>query len=340
MSCEELGIVRRMLRYLAVVVLLGACGDDSSGTPIDAAVDAAVDAPPVLIDAPPPPPGHHHYVIDSLLVPTNNNTARDYGLDLDNDGAIDNQFGRVLGTLASMGLEVQMLTTQNVDRGASITLIDMFANDLTTEPAATFATFVGSNPMPAACANASDTTCRHHFAGNATFTIAAGAPTNPALTGAIAGGTYTSAPAGHLAGPFAVFPSATPTTVNLVGARVVASQVSATKIVTMKIAGAITDAEMDAKVYPAISTGMQADITRDCTAPTNPPTCGCATSSAGKTWLDLIDAPPKDCKVTAPEIKANSLFMSLFAPDVMIDGQMALSIGYKATAVEAGFVAP
>jgi hypothetical protein len=332
------GIVHsaRVTRYLAVVVLLAACGDDSSGTPID----AAVDAPPVLIDAPPPPPGHHHYVIDSLLVPTNNNMARDYGQDLDNDGAIDNQLGMVLGTLSSMGLDVQMLTTQNVDRGNSITLIDMFANDLTAEPAATFATFVGAKPMPTACANASDTTCRHHLAGNATFTITAGAPTNQALTGAIVGGTYTSAPAGHLAGPFAVFPSTTPTTVNLVGARVIAMQPSATKIMTIKIGGAITDAEMDAKVYPAISAGMQADITRDCTAPTNPPSCGCASASAGKNWLDLIDSPPKDCKITAPELKANGLFMSLLAPDVMIDGQRALSIGYKATAVEAGFVAP
>jgi hypothetical protein len=316
--------------------LVAACGDDSNGTPID----GAVDAPAVLIDAPPPPLGHHHYVIDSILMPTSNNTAREYGQDLDNDGMVDNQFGMVLGTLASMGLDVQLLTTQSVDRGNSITLIDMFANDLTTEPAATFATFVGSNPMPAACAGATDTTCRHHLVGNATFTITAGAPTNPALTGAIAGGTYTSAPAGHLAAPFTAFPAPTPTAVNLVGAKVVATQVSATKIMTMKIGGAITNAEMDAKVYPVVSAGMQAEITRDCIAPTNPPTCGCGAGTNGAVWVDLVDAAPKDCKVTAGELKANNLFTSLFAPDVMIDGQMALSIGFKATAVEAGFVTP
>ena len=105
MSCGELCIVRRMNRYLAVALLLAACGDDNGGAPID--------APPVVIDAPPPPPGHHHYVIDSLLVPTNNTMARDYGFDLNNDGAIDNQLGMVLGTLASMGLDVQLMTTQN-----------------------------------------------------------------------------------------------------------------------------------------------------------------------------------------------------------------------------------
>lgn len=117
-------------------------------------------------------------------------------------------------------------------------------------------------------------------------------------------------------------------------------QLSATKIVTMKIGGAITDAEMDAKVYPAISAGMQSDIMRDCTALSSPPNCGCAAASSGKNWLELVDAPPKDCQITAAELKANSLFMSLFAPDVMVEGQPALSVGFKATAVEAGFVAP
>ncbi len=325
-----------MNRYLAVALLLAACGDDSSTLP----TDAAVDAPPILIDAPLPPLGHHHYVLDTLLVPTNNNEARLYGLDLDNDGAVDNQFGMVLGTLAAMGFPAQMSTTQNIDRGKSITLVDVFANDLTTELGATFATFVGTNPMPAACASASDTTCRRHLAGSATFTIATAAATNPPLMGAIAAGTYTSAPAGLLAAPFPVFPSAAPVTLNLVGARVVATPIAATKLVSVKIGGAITNAEMDAKVYPAISAGMEMNIAADCTALTSPPDCGCTSGSTGKTWLELVDAAPKDCHVTAEEVKTNSLFMSLFAPDVMINGQMALSIGYKASAVEAGFVTP
>ncbi len=324
-----------MTRYFALVLLLAACGDDNGGTPIDGAVDA-----PPPIDAPPPPLGHHHYVIDSIQVPTNNTTARDYGQDLNGDQTVDNQLGMVLGTLSSMGFEIQATATQNVDRGATITLIDMFANDLATELAATFAMFVGTNPMPAACASAADTVCRRHLAGTATFTIMTGAPTNPPLAGAIAAGTYTTAPAGHLAVPLSVFPSATPVVVNLIGAKVIATQLSATNIMSMKIGGAVTNAEMDAKVYPSIKDGMQASIAHDCTALTSPPTCGCAPGSNGKTWLDLLDSAPKDCAITVQEIKTNSLFMSLFAPDVTIEGQMALSLGIKATAVQAGFVAP
>ena len=347
------------VRYLVVSAVLAACGGKNGGaTPIDAADDAAVDARPdgvpdappdavpdappdgPLTDAPPPPMGHHHYVIDSVLVPTNNTQARDYGQDLNGDLTVDNQLGMVLATIAGMGLDIQTTTTQSVDRGASITLIDLGTDDFTTEPAATFATFVGENPMPPACANAADIICRHHLAGTATFTIVPAAPTNPALLGAIVAGTYKSSPAGPLAAPLAVFPSSPAIVVNLVGARVEATQLSATGILSMKIGGGITDAEMDAKVYPAIQNSVAADIARDCTALTNPPTCGCTPGSTGRTWIDLLDASPKDCKVSVQEVKGNSLFMSLFAPDVTINGVPALSVGFKATAVEAGFVAP
>ena len=320
-----------MNRLLAAVVVTVGCGGGSS-TPIDA-------PPDMLIDAPPPPLGHHHYVLDSVLVPTSNTTARDLGQDLNGDQAIDNQLGMVLGTLSSMGLDVQQTTTQNIDRGASITLVDLFANDLTTEPAATFAAFVGSAPMPAACASASDTVCRHHLGGNATFTVTAGAPTNPPLTGALVAGSMTTAP-GHLAMPLVMFAGASPVLVNLIGAKVVLGAPAATKLGMLKIGGAITAAEVDTKVIPGMRDGFAAIVMRDCTALSSPPTCGCPASSSGKTILDLFEQAPKDCMVSVTEVKTNSLIQALLAPDVMIDGMMALSIGVKATAVEAGFVAP
>ena len=52
--------------------------------------------------------------------------------------------------------------------------------------------------------------------------------------------------------------------------------------------------------------------------------------SRGKTFLGLLDAN-HDCVVTDDEIKNNSLIMALLQPDVMIDGQMALSIGVGVT---------
>src|SRR5689334_9340430 len=117
------------MRLTATALLLGAtlsaCGDDASHGPIDAPkmIDAPPDAPPdVPFDAPPTPTGHRYYVMDSMLVPQNNTQAREYGLDLDGNQTIDNQFGMVLGTLAGMGFDIQTSTTAAVDRGQVLEL--------------------------------------------------------------------------------------------------------------------------------------------------------------------------------------------------------------------------
>lgn len=327
-----------MTRYLAVVLLLAACGDDNGATPIDAAIDVAIDVP-LPVDAPPPPVGHSHYVIDSVQVPTTNLEARNFGQDLDGNTTIDNQLGQVLATFAAQGFEVQAATTESVDRGTSITLLDLFANNFTTEPAATIAAFVGANPMPAACASANDPTCRHHLTGTASFTIPMASATNPPLAGTITAGALTTT-AGAMAVPISIVPGAAPILVKLVGAKVVASQISAAKITTMKVGGAVTLAEMDATVYPAMRDGFQVVVAKDCNQLASPPACGCAAGSDGKNWLQLLDSAPADCQITIAEIKASALFQSLFAPDVSINGQMAISFGFQATAVAAAFVTP
>jgi hypothetical protein len=78
-----------------------------------------------------------------------------------------------------------------------------------------------------------------------------------------------------------------------------------------------------------------AAIARDCPLQT-PPNCGCAAASEGNTWLNLFDAND-DCMVSIAEIQGNALVQSLLAPDVMIDGQNALSLGMRVTAVRAAF---
>ena len=66
--------------------------------------------------------------------------------------------------------------------------------------------------------------------------------------------------------------------------------------------------------------------------------------TTGKTVLDLFDGDitgtTKDCAVSIDEIKGNSLIQSLLAPDVTIDGKMALSLGIKVEAVHATYTAP
>lgn len=45
----------------------------------------------------------------------------------------------------------------------------------------------------------------------------------------------------------------------------------------------------------------------------------------------------RDCAVSVAEIEENSLIQSLLAPDVMVEGQQALSLGIKVEAAPATF---
>ena len=331
------------MRIAAVLVLLVACGDDgSSATPIDAPPsDVPPDMTPDMVDAfvaPTAPAGHYHYVIDRLLVPETNAQARDYALDLDGNGVVDNQLGMVFGTLAAMGMGVTDATTRAIDRGESITLVDLVTTDLTTSATASVALFASDASTPAACANAADTVCRRHLAGTGAFTTLA-VPVDPPLPGAFAAGTFTAGP-GALSLPL-VWPQ--PFRVALLGARMKITAASASSLGSVVIAGGITTPEIQATIIPKIRDGFQASVTADCPTTTTPPLCGCPGGSAGATALALFDGSDgtaKDCAISIAEVRDNSLIQSLLAPDVMINGVQALSVGVNARAVLAAFADP
>ncbi len=97
---------------------LVACGDDGGeGQPV-------------------PEGMHYQYVSAEAFVPTNNNQAREYGLDLDGNKQPDNQLGMVLGTLATMNIDVQGSITDAVLEGSIILLIDFQTKDFTNTGAA------------------------------------------------------------------------------------------------------------------------------------------------------------------------------------------------------------
>ncbi len=300
---------------------------------------------------------HYHYVANRVLVPTNNNESREYGLDLNGDGTPDNQLGMVLGTLAGMGFDIQATIDKAVFEGDIILLTDFQTQDFTSTAAAGIEVFLGSNPQPPAC-NAGEmvvcttdtpavcTGCQHHLDGSGAFSIDPTAPTNPALAGPIVGGTFKGGP-GDLALQIALG-GTTPIELDLIGARTLASSISATAIGSTSgttitggvvFGGAITADDINNKVIPAVATQLGPTIAKDCTDLTDPPGCGCTDGSTGKTILGLFDTN-HDCMVSTMEIQTNSLIMSLLAPDVEIEGKMALSLGIKAVAVGATYTAP
>jgi hypothetical protein len=103
------------------------------------------------------------------------------------------------------------------------------------------------------------------------------------------------------------------------------------------LGGAVTKDDIDNEVIPAIAAQLTPLVMRDCHMLSSPPTCGCDDGSTGKTLIGLFDAGTKDCAISVDEIKNNSLIVSLLAPDVTINGKMALSLGVKATAKKATF---
>ena len=301
-----------------------------------------------------PPAGPHYtYVANRAFVPTNNNQARDFGLDLNGDKTVDNQLGMVLGTLAGQGFKVQDTIDLAVAQGDIILLVDFQTKDLMNTTGAGLNLKLGAMPMPPACTDKSmlstcgctdttdpidPTTCGSHLKGTGTFSIAAGSPDNAAVAGKIINGVFTGGP-GDISLQIALG-GAMPIQLDLIGARAKATGITDSSMSEVILAGALTKADLDSKVIPAVHAQLGPIITRDCTGTAPPDPCGCAANSTGKTIIGLFDTNPKDCTVTIDEIKTNSLIMSLLAPDVTINGEEALSLGIKITTVHGTFPTP
>ncbi len=316
-----MALLRSFLLAAALPTLV-ACGDDG-GT-----------------SQPTPEGEHYQYVSSEAFVPTNNNQAREYGLDLNGDKTPDNQLGMVLGTLATMNIDVQGSITDAVAEGSIILLIDFQTADFTNTGAAGLSVLLGDNPMPQPCTdpeNPTPATCSKHLDGNGMFSIDTASPDNAAVAGRIINGTFNGGP-GKISLQISLG-DGDPVDLDLIGARAKASAITATDIGSVIRAVALTESDLNTKVIPAIQGQIGPLIMRDCTMPTAPPGCGCPSGSTGATVLNLFDAPPKDCAVSVDEIKNNSLIQSLLAPDVEIMGTPALSLGIKVVAKKATFPA-
>jgi hypothetical protein len=305
-------------------------------------------------DLPTPEGPHYALVANKVFVPTNNNQAREYGLDLNNDKTVDNQLGMVLGTLSGQGFDVQGAIDEAVAEGSIILLVDFQTTSFSAAGGAGLSIKLGDVPTPAACnagemyecklgngtecntgeAGCTCAGCGRHLNGAGSFTIDPSSPMDAVVRGKVVGGTFTGGPGDihleiSLGGTGAI-------ALDLIGARAKATGISDAGMESVILAGALTKEDLDTKVIPAIHGQIEPLITEDCPTPAAPD-CGCMAGSTGKTILNLFDTMPKNCAVTVDEIKNNTLIQSLLAPDVTVDGKMALSLGIKATAVKGTF---
>jgi hypothetical protein len=333
-----------MARHHALFVsaLLAGCGSNNNA-PVDAkidgkAVDATPDAPPDAgpdarpADAETATGAHHHYVVSKEHIPSTTPEATTFGLDLNGDHVVDNQLGKALASFSSF-FNSQAAADTLVDNGTILMLADFESDDFTTETDAGFTLFAGANPMPPACDGSADTTCRHHLTGTGTFDIAATSTHDAPLVGDVVAGTFTGAP-GTITIQLPILAAAAQ--VSLIGGRVQMVGATAAGFTNAIVGGGITMNEINTHVYPAVATAVTAKIATECNVAAGPPACGCTSGSIDADIVSLFDTN-HDCTVTTAEVVGNSTIQGIFAPDIMIDGQMVLSVGIGIEAVDGTF---
>lgn len=315
-------------RAVFALVFAAGCGNSAASS-----ADAGLDTP-IALDAPVVPRTYTQYVLDDVRLPADATEAAAYAFDLDGDASADNGVARVLAAYAAMGFQNQQVLDVWLARGQAIMLAQLGAEDFTNDADATFALYHGAQPMPPACAGPGFTNCGKHLLGTGSF-IVDGAPV-PALGGAIANGVLAAGP-GPLAVQFSLGYSP-PIRVQLVGARVELTPTGTT--LAGKIGGAIPQSEITANVLPALRESFATAVYLECDPFGDPPACDCAAGGLGEKVIGQLDTAPADCGISLAEVQADVATAALLAPDVVVDGQPALSIGLGVTAVHGTFAVP
>lgn len=314
---------------LVTPVAVGACGSDDDG-----GGEVSGD--------------HYRYVVSTLSTMATNK------LDIDGNGRTENKLGELLQGLSTF--PIQATIDETLARGSVLLLADVQTTSFSGASAAGFSVYLGDSAttMPAPCTdNTMLATCGQHLKGTGTFTVAATSPRDAQLTGPFAGGTLKAGP-GKLSLQLAL--SGTPVTVGLIGAQVQIGDVSADGINRGIFGGGVTQAELDSVVLPAVVAQIKSVVDRDCgpeserTLRASDNTCGrtpvggsftpCmdtgATVLAPSSGFDTAPAP-RDCKVSLAELKAHPLLGQALTPDVMVNGQAAVSAVLGFTAKKATF---
>jgi hypothetical protein len=299
----------RQLAITAIFASLLACVDDNNSRP-GGTVERADAALP---DAEPPPDAAVReglwYVMDAIRVPESSSEATDVALDLDRDGRRDNALGGLLAAMHSAAdLPIAAIQTEMVESGRILELvgIDAASLDDAAPIAVTVARGVDLDGDPA-----------DNFSGVEGFALDPHEGADGLLNGALVEGRLRAGP-GTVPIQLAMF-GATPEVVALVGVgarlRALASDEG---LAGGRFCGALTEAEVDEVLIPAMAVGVDSIVRRDC--PGGP----CTPDTQGEDLAPLFDED-EDGTVPLEEFRANALIESTVGnPDLDLfdaDGQ-------------------
>ena len=357
-------LVKRPLFIVAMCGALGlaACGggdddsaddtaDDSSmdDSSDDSADDSADDnGDDATDDGGVNPDGEDNtYVIDSLSIPASQSEVTEFGLDIDGNGTVENKFGGLFALLATAAdLDISSAVNEQIALGSIILLANLKATDLAEATGVGMYVYLGENADPAACPDGvtDPAMCGLHLEGGASFDVSADSPPDAEVIGTIEGGAFVGGP-GSVTIELALAALGDPITLTLESARV-ETTVSPDGLTSGVLGGAITSADIESEVYPAVAAVVNGLIEGDPECDLEAVPCGCAGGSTGALILNFLDVAPKggdaDCIISVEEIATNGAITgTLGTPDLDLDpaieGDDAVSIGIGFSAVGAVF---
>ncbi len=290
---------------------------------------------------------HSQYVVSTI------NTSATNKLDIDGNGTPENKVGGLVPTLSLVGIDVQSTIDEAVVTGSAILLADLQTTSFSSSSStAGFSVYLADSAAvtPAPCTDPTVlTTCGKHLQGTGSFSVAATSPTDTELKGKFSNGKLQAGP-GKIAIQIAL--TGAPITVNLVGARIEISSVTADGIGKGLIGGAVSETELNTNVFPSIQVQLKSVIDRDCGAEAvrvrnADGVCGrnenatfTACIGTGATIVGFFDSAAGDCKVSVEEVKNNPILAPSLASDVTINGEKGVSVVLGFSAKKATFTAP
>lgn len=329
---------------LIAALALGACSSDETKTTTDGKVtnpdggpppggDKGVTPTPDKGEVVPPPTALDctgdtckDFVFDSLKLPASTEDAKKYGVDFDGNGTPDNQLGQILNALGSIvpDLALQPSVDEAVNSGKTIILARVQGGDFKDAAKAAAQAWLGkevaccTDADPVACATESKTTC---FKGDYEFET--DTTEKMIFGGAISGGKGIFGPSTMTLS----LPLSTGSLTLVLQAAQFEVTFDGDKITGGKLAGAITEKDLNEGVLPSVAAMLQSTVE----------------TSTGKTKeqiLQLFDQPPTgngDGQISLEEVQNNDIIKAFLQGDVDIDGdgKMELSLGVGFSAVGA-----
>lgn len=259
----------------------------------------------------------HQYVTTSLGFGHTSNEAAANGFDLDGNGITDNALGALFAGLSGV-LDVDAEIARSIASGETVVLHSLRADTLKTDPTASWRTFIGE-PDPS---------------GAGGFEVDASAPPGSPLLGSVFKTRFFGGP-GLVPLRLALAPDGPSTELHVLSAHV-AVNCDPDACTHGKVGGAISSAEADGEVVPALASLMQAVVDEGC-----PGDVLDSCTPQALTILNIFDAN-HDVLITADELRASPLIQALLAPDVDVlraDGSPGQDGVKESVSIGLGFAA-